>query len=769
MTRHAPLWALLAALALPTAASAQTVLEVGSSIDLSTQTPDYDLAAKAKIVRMGNGTLVVVYADAAADELVYDVKGQAERRVRDIFARRCNPNSVDCADEANWSAPLNLSNTAGSTSISTAWRGPGSDLPFYGDSQKPTVFNNGPALVVTWVDAYCEGGVQGTIGYGDRDNREVPFHCVYAARSLNNGMTWSEAQQLTSGRRDAIQDVSRGSSAAWVITWQEDPQGLQLGEAEGPGDGASGATVSPGTDIWYTYLARSGFDAGDPFPEPVRLTNNFTALEAGSTDIESGDTGASRANLALLGSTVLVAYEETKGVGSVDVGKYIRFHSFRFDQPPTSCEESAPDTCEETTAGVAYPDADDPARVGCIISTPSENARRVRFFGQGMAGSSGTRLFLLWRQGELGEGGPADIVGRRATGFTAADMVPAVAVPTAVDPGDTLDGCLVRGEEDPASGAFANASPLNLSGASPDGGDLSAGTGDDDAEDARAHRGILRGDLLIVGYAYTPDQEEARATDTENYEFWVRRSTDGGQSWEAPVDLTSTTTAALAADLGLGSKGVNVREPRIVKTPGNGPGCPSGDPDDPGTTRPSDCSAGSTLVIAWGTETNVAEATGAGEDLDIFITRSTDDGATFEPVRVLAGTDAPELESQLRPTPDGKTVYAVWDEESEATGANVRFAVSIETDLPEDPDMGPSLDGGMDEDGGVATDGGVPMDEDAAVPGVDGGPSTGDGGAEPPGDDDGCGCHVVTGRGLAGNALPFLLVAGLILGRRRRR
>ena len=63
--------------------------------------------------------------------------------------------------------------------------------------------------------------------------------------------------------RDAKQDAHSGNvttdpaSASYrkgqvVISWQEDPQGLQLGEADGPGDGASGAQVNGGTGIWYT-------------------------------------------------------------------------------------------------------------------------------------------------------------------------------------------------------------------------------------------------------------------------------------------------------------------------------------------------------------------------------------------------------------------------------------------------------------------------------------------------------------------------------------
>ena len=58
-----------------------------------------------------------------------------------------------------------------------------------------------------------------------------------------------------------MQDVNKGLSimendapmGKWIITWQEDPHGLQIGGADGPGDGASGANVTHGTDIWYTF------------------------------------------------------------------------------------------------------------------------------------------------------------------------------------------------------------------------------------------------------------------------------------------------------------------------------------------------------------------------------------------------------------------------------------------------------------------------------------------------------------------------------------
>ena len=82
--------------------------------------------------------------------------------------------------------------------------------------------------------------------------------------------------RLSDGSRDAHQDVNRGmQNGGWAVIWQEDPRGLQPGEAEGPGDGASGARVSLGTDVWYTYSGPS--KSSVEWKTPVRLTDNWTA------------------------------------------------------------------------------------------------------------------------------------------------------------------------------------------------------------------------------------------------------------------------------------------------------------------------------------------------------------------------------------------------------------------------------------------------------------------------------------------------------------
>ena len=127
-------------------------------------------AFKTKLVRLGNGLLISTYADVPADLAdwhdVYDVKGDSVRKARDIFVRTCMPSddaaNLQCSLQTAWSPAINISNTAGKTSISTRWTETNGVLdpvatPFYGDSGKSNIFNAGSYAVVSWVDKYCEG------------------------------------------------------------------------------------------------------------------------------------------------------------------------------------------------------------------------------------------------------------------------------------------------------------------------------------------------------------------------------------------------------------------------------------------------------------------------------------------------------------------------------------------------------------------------------------------------------------------------------------
>jgi hypothetical protein len=317
----------------------------------------------------------------------------------------------------------------------------------------------------------------------------------------------------------------------------------------------------------------------------------------------------------------VIAYEETKGAAGSSQGKFVRFHAFPYNVPPVTESDKA----------------------GCIVSDPFEGARRARFVAQpNAAGPSGIRFALFWRQGLYNQGGPADIMLRvgyktadaDSTGFRAADLDPPV------DP-----GCYAL--DYTAAANLGNTAPLNVSSNTPDATDanLSDSSATNSLENARAHRAVLRGNDLYVGYIYTGDGRLAESTDQANYNFFVRRLNAANGVWGSPVNLSRFIYT-----------GINVLEPRLAGMPGNGPGCT--DPDN--ITNPENCQDQNVVIAAWGTETNVYEGT-SSKNLDIYITRTVDKGATWEPFRVVANTNS-KGESQIRPTPDGKRVFMVWNE-----------------------------------------------------------------------------------------------------------
>ncbi|MEQ1668089.1 MAG: JDVT-CTERM domain-containing protein [Sulfuriferula sp.] len=95
----------------------------------------------------------------------------------------------------------------------------------------------------------------------------------------------------------------------------------------------------------------------------------------------------------------------------------------------------------------------------------------------------------------------------------------------------------------------------------------------------------------------------------------------------------------------------SVVEPRLVGTPGT-----IKLPDGTATADLSDVQNRNVFFVGWGTETNEAVT----KPLDIYLTRTTDQGVSYETVQTLAGGVTEQSEAQLRSPPDGKTLGALW-------------------------------------------------------------------------------------------------------------
>lgn len=703
-------WLALGGLAVAGVAYAATQITIGEPFSLSSG----DNGHKPKIQRAGDGTLVVVYGDSPVGaQDVYDVKARAERKARDIFVQTCKPDATKTCDRSSdWTAPKNLSNSALKSTMQSQWRGKNDSslLPFYGDIDKPNIKTSGPVMVVTWVSKYCpdddvsdatppadgaQNPIQRAIRYLELEERVIPFSCAWTAYSLDSGKNWSAAKQLSNGERDAKQDSSAGGfntetrKGQIAISWQEDPQGLQLGEADGPGDGGSGAKVNGGTDVWYTYanVDLNAADAADRFKWAAaggesgafgyRITDNVTGtgiegqlnpiFDANGNNVDpdllqKGRAGASRPNIGMVSGNTIIAYEETKGSEGLAEGKFVRYHTFPFSQPPATAD----------------------AKAGCIISNPLKNARRVRFLTQSAAdaGADGIHVAVFWKEGIYDKGGPSDIVVRRAMGgITAAKMQPAVDAGCATSDFDAA--MLLRNEQ--AENVSSRASTVTAA----DNG-LTDDTERVYAENALAHRGVLRGPDLWIGFNYTADLVKMWAQ-LDNYNFWVRKYTLGS-GWSLPRNVTNIT-----------DKRINVREPRFFGTPNSNTNAGFCDNADPAlATKPEFCQDRNAVLLAWGTQENVSPYDpDGGDDLGIYITASRDGAETFaEPVRYstakgsLFDDDESAFEAQIVTRPDGKQFYGVWNQFNAVTKATAAEYASGDVKIVADPVVPPISGGG---------------------------------------------------------------------------
>jgi hypothetical protein len=461
-----------------------------------------------------------------------------------------------------------------------------------------------------------------------------------------------------------------------------------------------------------------------------------------------GNTGASRANVFLQPYTMangtksawaIIGYEESKGVGippdhdeehecgsdeeddhegkyKPDEGKNVIYHSFDFLNPETGAGGKIVNLPETDASGNPVYVVDEAGQL--LLDWKGdpqlayENARRVRFILQpkSKAGPSGTVLVALYRQGEEGKGKPADVFMRRVVApktqsgnpYRFDNFVGGAQNLTSVTP--------TRMWQDP----FDADKPNKMLRWSWNPGNLDDSSAKVPYTDAIAQRGALNGDELIIGFSWTPNWGR-RGND--KYDFYVRRSFDGGKAWTTdpdgepiehnvvfrnPVETVDedgnptiiwedevVTTTYVPGETeparnvsNLRNNRLSVLEPRLVKTPGS---------ITSSYNFPEDIQDTSIYQLAYGTEFNQNILPEGVEypkiPLDIFYSRTTDKGQKYQGVVVtpqggsgqaeegwtsLAQDKPEEGAAQLRQTPDGSRMYAIWLEEG-PKGSDIIF------------------------------------------------------------------------------------------------
>ena len=197
-----------------------------------------------------------------------------------------------------------------------------------------------------------------------------------------------------------------------------------------------------------------------------------------------------------------------------------------------------------------------------------ENARRPRFIiqGKGNMGGSKTIMMILYKEGEEGSGKPSDIMLRRVVvpaGQTGNPYQAGNIVCTAKETVDLDPTAGVKNVEVCVGGA-QNMSTVMPTVTTPSMGDptsedpygaikvvewvqtpqtLAWPSGVNPYEDARAHRGALDKDFVIMGYSQTPNWAAYR-NGNDKYDFFIRRSFDGGKTW------TTNPNGVLAFEIG---------------------------------------------------------------------------------------------------------------------------------------------------------------------------------------------------------------------------
>ena len=626
-------------------------------------------------------------------------------------------------DNGNTWTKYTVSNTSALTSTSVTWGTKdvaGEIVPnviaYPGHAQTPTMAVNDDKIIIAWNDKYCPNstlfendyftvnGEQGFIDYeglvspNGKTMYQVPFSCVWTKRGTisktDATIEWKEAQQLTTGTRDSNHIWIEGSDVGFAVVWQEDKEGLRPGDAEGPGEGWSGATTDHGSDIWYSSLENSKFDTVANLNYPIRLTDNEkctigdekqycqdlctdygyqTLIANGDSAKETkrcnspykdnlstftttldGDTGASRPAVKILKTdkdehVVVVGYEETKGLSQssagvpdkiitniADEGKAIFFESFLFS-------EAANITLSGDTKITDYPVP--MISAGKIVSEKYpqegnssnmiyEDARRLVIGTQvdsTMPSNEKINFAFMYKQSYETQGSSSDMFVKVVkNGFTIDHFENANNISSQAKPAAPIS--------DPAAYTvnWTSANLKDTTYSSPD-------------ENTFSPRIFLRGDNIYVGYEYTPNEnlvDEAGET-TMPSNFHTHIYTNG--AWQGPKNITQVI-----------NPNQTTVDARFFGTPQAG----EGEAYDPNV-----------LFVTWG-NIDYDATFDERREADLFYTRSTDNGATWDATSYLANQAASvieEKEVESLAAADGKSFYNVWIQEEDGEGVDANY------------------------------------------------------------------------------------------------
>jgi hypothetical protein len=333
----------------------------------------------------------------------------------------------------------------------------------------------------------------------------------------------------------------------------------------------------------------------------VRLNlKPYTPVGAGDID---GDGVVDRS------AWVIMAAEETKALGDqlitpdgsvaedpIDIGKDVWYYSFDMFAHPVVDQGgmlNQPATCSPWTVGSTYdcddyeffPVQTDPLNEGEFYLT--EIARRFALTTNSVQAAvdseSGLAAMLIYKQGIINQGGPADIFLRRVV--IPDTFTPAVDNPYAFENMDCAEWVYTDGLNPNYLKGLCLSPAINISGTTivtctnATGNDACAATfpvaddgsipdsdasfpkvtewrqcdgvasilgceTDNDLDDqswespfdiAKGHRGFLDGDFVMMMYAWAPNWK-ANSVGNDHYNLYVRRSFDGGLTWTTTPD-----------------------------------------------------------------------------------------------------------------------------------------------------------------------------------------------------------------------------------------